>query len=158
YARGTNAVVIERAWGPGTLVMATDSYFVSNEAMRKERHPELLAWLVGQNKEVVFDEAHLGIVETPGVGTLIRKYRLQWPLLGLILLAALFIWKNSVSLAPPYSAEQRQEYVAGKEIAAGFVNLLRRNIPSRDVLKVCFVEWKKSFPSGGKYASTRQEQ
>jgi len=158
YARGTNPVVIERAWGPGTVVMATDSYFLSNEAMRKERHPDLLAWLVGPHQRVVFDEAHFGIVESSGVATLIRKYRLQWLLGGLILLAGLFIWRNSVSLVPAYTPEQRQEYVAGKETAAGFVNLLRRNIPARDVLKVCFGEWKKSFTSGGKYSSARLEQ
>ena len=35
--------------------------------------------------------------------------------------------------------------MAGKDAAAGFVNLLRRNIPPRDVLTTCFAEWKKSF-------------
>jgi hypothetical protein len=47
YTRGTNAVVIERSFGTGSVVMATDSYFVSNEAMAKDRHADLLAWLVG---------------------------------------------------------------------------------------------------------------
>src|SRR5208282_4345007 len=62
YARGTNPVVIERRFGTGTVVLATDSYFLSNEALRKDRHPDLLAWLVGPARRVVFDEAHLGIV------------------------------------------------------------------------------------------------
>ncbi len=47
YARGTNAVVIERQFGNGSVVLATDSYFVSNEAMARDRHADLLAWLVG---------------------------------------------------------------------------------------------------------------
>ncbi|HTR42984.1 MAG TPA: DUF4350 domain-containing protein, partial [Pseudomonadales bacterium] len=100
YARGTNAVVIERKFGAGSVVMATDSYFVSNEAMEKDRHADLLAWFVGGNKNVVFDEAHLGIVETSGVAALMRKYRLEGLAGGLILLAGLFIWKNSASLVP----------------------------------------------------------
>jgi len=91
YVCGTNPVVIERKWGSGTLVMATDSYFLSNEAMRRDRHPDLLAWLVGPNKQVVFDEAHFGIVETSGVAGLIRKYRLHGLMAGLILVAGLFI-------------------------------------------------------------------
>jgi hypothetical protein len=28
---------------------------------------------------------------------------------------------------------------------AGLVNLLRQNIPSRDILSTCFEEWSKSF-------------
>src|SRR5206468_3145794 len=35
YARGKNAVVIERRFGRGTVVLASDSYFLSNEAMSK---------------------------------------------------------------------------------------------------------------------------
>ena len=70
YARGTNPVVVERKFGSGTVVLATDSYFLSNEALRKERHAELLAWLVGPGRAVVFDEAHFGIVETSGVASL----------------------------------------------------------------------------------------
>jgi len=55
----TNAVVIERDFGKGSVVIATDSYFVSNESMEQDRHADLLAWLIGANKNVVFDEAHL---------------------------------------------------------------------------------------------------
>src|SRR5260370_1203434 len=74
YARGTNPVVIERRFGRATVVMATDSYYLSNEALLKDRHADLLAWLVGPGKQVVFDEAHFGIVETNGVTALIRKH------------------------------------------------------------------------------------
>jgi hypothetical protein len=144
YARGANPVVIERRFGSGTVVMATDSYFLSNEAMLKDRHADLLAWLVGPNQNVFFDEAHHGLVEASGVATLIRKYRLHGLAAGLILLAGLFIWKNSVSLVPPHGNENPQPYVAGKDARAGFVNLLRRNIPARDVLAACLAEWKKS--------------
>jgi hypothetical protein len=146
YSRDGQPVVIERRFGSGTIAIATDSYFLSNEALRKARHPELLSWLLGPSRHVVFDEAHFGIVESSGVSTLLRKYRLHGLALALLMLAVLFIWKNSVSFVPPYAAETSETYVAGKESVAGFVNLLRRNISSRDVLNVCFEEWKKSFP------------
>jgi hypothetical protein len=158
YSRGTNPVVVERKFGRGTVVIATDSYFVSNEAMLKDRHADFLAWLVGSSKTVVFDEAHLGTVETSGVSGLMRKYRLYWFIAGLILLAALFIWKNTLSLVPPH-AEQRQEgYITGKEAAAGFVNLLRRNIPMSSLLETCFDEWRKSAAQSGKYSKARLQQ
>jgi hypothetical protein len=41
-------------------VLMTDCYCLSNEAMVSDRHPDLLAWLVGTAKTVQFDEAHLG--------------------------------------------------------------------------------------------------
>jgi hypothetical protein len=155
YARGTNPVVVERKFGSGTVVLATDSYFVSNEALRKDRHAELLAWLVGPARKVVFDEAHFGIVDSSGVASLIRKYRLYWLAAGVLLLAGLFIWQNSVSFVPPAPEERDPGYVAGKEAAAGFVNLLRRNLSLRDMLSTCFAEWKKSFPQGARSSAAK---
>jgi hypothetical protein len=155
YARGTNAIVIERKFGKGSVVMATDSYFISNEAMEKDRHADFLAWLVGANKNVVFDESHFGIVETSGVAILMRKYRLHGLAAGLILLAGLFIWKNSTSLVPPHADAKKEGFIAGKDAASGFVNLLRRSIAPRDLLATCFAEWKKS---AGKNSNSRFQQ
>ncbi len=158
YARGTNAVVIERKFGKGSVVLATDSYFISNEAMADDRHADFLAWLVGANKKIVFDEAHFGIVETSGVAALMRKYRLHGLAAGLILLASLFIWKNSMSLVPPHAEEKKGDFVAGKDAASGFVNLLRRSIAPRDLLATCFAEWKKSAAPSGKFSTARLQQ
>jgi hypothetical protein len=155
YGRGQDAVVIEIKFGRGSVVIATDSYFVSNEALTKDRHADFLAWLVGSNKNVVFDEAHFGIVETSGVATLMRKYRLHGLAAGLLLLAGLFIWKNSLSLVPPLDEEKADPSVAGKGSASGFVNLLRRNIAPRDLLAICFAEWKKTATQNGKSFSPR---
>lgn len=149
YARGTNPVVVERQFGRGSVVLATDSYFLSNEAMGKAREPRLLAWLIGSGAHVVFDEAHLGVTESPGVAVLMRKYRLHGVLGGLVLLALLFIWKNSVSLVPPHADLARDPHIAGKDATAGFVNLLRRNIAPRDLLDVCFNEWTKTLLQRG---------
>jgi hypothetical protein len=158
YARGTNAVVIERDFGKGSVVIATDSYFVSNESMEQDRHADLLAWLIGANKNVVFDEAHFGIVESPGVAGLMRKYRLHGLAAGLVLLAGLFIWKNAASLAPAREEKKGGDFVSGKDSASGFVNLLRRSIAPRDLLATCFAEWKKSAAPAGKISTTRLQQ
>lgn len=145
YSRSNNPVMVERKFGRGSVVIATDSYFLSNEAMWKERQPQLLAWCVGPAAQVVFDEAHLGVVEDTGVAVLMRRYRLTGAIGGLVILALLFIWKNSTSLVPPHADAAASGYVAGRDATAGFVNLLRRNIPAREVLDVIFDEWTKAL-------------
>ncbi len=143
-------VVIERAYGKGTIVLAADSWFVSNEALVKERRPGLLAWLVGTSRTVIFDETHFGIQESPGVAALARKYRLEGLFAGLLLLAALFIWKNSVSLVPPGDGRTEQGAGAqgGRDSLAGLAGLLRRTIPQSDILAACAEEWKKTSRKG----------
>jgi hypothetical protein len=155
YARGTDPVAVERRLGSGTIVMASDSYFLSNEAMLKDRHADFLTWLLGPVRNVVFDEAHFGVVEEPGVATLIRKYRLHSLAFGFMLLAGLFIWKNSVSFVPLDAETVELPYVSGRDAASGFVNLLRRNIPQREVLKVCFTEWTRSLSQAGIHSISR---
>jgi hypothetical protein len=147
YVRGTNAVVVERNFGRGSVVIATDSYFLSNEAMQRDRHADFLAWLIGSSRKVVFDEAHLGVTEQPGMATLLRKYRLYWLIGALILLALLFVWKNAFSLAPPYADERTRGWIPGKDSASGFVNLLRRSIPPHELLASCFEQWNRSASS-----------
>ena len=145
YSRSNNPVLVERKFGRGSVVIATDSYFLSNEAMWKDRQPALLAWFIGPAAHVVFDEAHLGVVEETSVAMLMRRYRLTGVIGGLVILALLFIWKNSTSLVPPHAAAAASGYVAGRDATAGFVNLLRRNIPAREILNVIFDEWTKAL-------------
>jgi len=158
YVRGTNPVVVERKMGLGSVVLATDSYLLSNEALLKDRQSRFLAWLVGPNHQVLFDEAHFGIVESSGVATLVRKYRLHGIAAGLLLLAGLFIWKNSLSFLPPYPESDASDQVLGKQASAGFVNLLRRNIRPADVLGVCFDQWTNSLLRGSSHLIARVDQ
>ena len=147
YARDGKAVLIERPVGKGSLVLSADSYFVSNEAMRRDRHAPLLAWLAGANHRLIFDETHLGVQSDPGIAALARKYRLHGLAVGLFVLTLFFVWKNSTSFVPPHDDESfagREHAVAGRDSASAFVNLLRRSIPPRDLLTTCFEEWRKS--------------
>jgi hypothetical protein len=156
YSWDGHTVVMERPWGKGTLVLCSDSWFVSNEAMGKDRHPELLAWLIGPVSTVVFDETHLGVEASPGVMTLMRKYRLEGLIASILLLAGLFVWKNSLSLVPKREISETEAVPAarGKDSHAGLVNLLRRSIPARQIVSVCADEWRKSFVHDPKAASS----
>jgi hypothetical protein len=92
------------------------------------------------------------------IPVLMRKYRLHGLAAGLILLAGLFIWKNSTSLVPPHAEKKKEDFIAGKDAASGFVNLLRRSIAPRDLLATCFAEWKKSAAPSGKFSTVRLQQ
>lgn len=142
-------VIIERTWGRGSIVLAADSYFLSNEALLRERHPVLLAWIAGPGPRMAFDERHLGIEEGQGIVTLARKYRLGGVLAALALLALLFLWRNATSLLPRDAwAADADETAGGLEARGGFLNLLRRHIPARRLASVCFEEWDRTRPRG----------
>ncbi len=158
YARGTDPVMIERTLGRGTIIVATDSYFVSNEALRKERAADLLAWLPGGQREVLFDETHLGVQQNPGVATLARRYGLQGGAAALLALAVLFIWKSSATFLPRDQSAVEAAPVLGRESAAGFENLLRRGIAPKNLLQTALDEWHKSSRLDARVTPARREK
>ena len=153
YTSNGNPVIIERKFGKGAIVLSSDSYFFSNEALHGQRHPELLTYFMGLNSKVIFDETHLGINKSLGVVYFVKKYRFQWFVAGIIFLAVLFVWKNAVSFVPPHSEENEgneDAFTSDKDYGQGLVSLLRRNIPRDKILRVCVEEWEKSIEHGTK--------
>lgn len=145
YLSETKPVVVERPYGRGSILLAADSYFVSNEALRKERHSQLLSRLFSGPKQVIFDEEHHGVSEDMGIAKLAIKYRLHGVIAGLVLIAALFVWKNVARFVPSRPDEaQDGRILAGKDMAQGFVNLLSRTIQPADILSVCVEEWRRT--------------
>jgi hypothetical protein len=148
YAADGRPVIVEKSYGSGTLAISADSFFFSNEALRSERHPALLAWTLGRSATVVFDETHFGIFKNPGVLSLIKKYRFQWFIFAVAVLAVLFIWKNTVYFVPPPKrspAQPGEDFISDRDSTQGLISLLRRNIPSRQLLQVCVREWERTI-------------
>jgi len=148
YTRAGRPVLIERSYGKGSIVLASDSFFLSNEAMKSKRYSQLLSWLCGSHRKIVFDETHLGVSKNPGIATLLRKYGLAPFFISLIVLALLAIWKRTATLVPAYEEQKQAVVDEGKDAFTGFTNLLRRNIPPDHILSACLEEWKRSFTHG----------
>ena len=133
---------------------------MSNEALRSERYPELLAWTVGQNASIIFDETHLGVHIKPGVLSLIKKYRFHWFIFAVAVLAILFVWKNSVYFVPPLKNSRYrsgQDVYSNRDSTQGLISLLRRNIPTRQLLHICAREWRRTFQRDQRFASDKSE-
>ncbi|MFP4347552.1 MAG: hypothetical protein ACLFQY_04655 [Desulfococcaceae bacterium] len=148
YTRNGYPVMVERPMGRGTLVLSAGTYFMSNEAMLKDRRPGLLAWLMGPNTRAVFNETHLGIREDPGITHLVRKYNLHGLAWGILLVVGLFVWKNSTCFVPPADRENPEsgdiQVAARRNYTEGLFHLLRRHIPRQKLLQVCWEEWEKA--------------
>ena len=161
YQREGRPVIVARPYGHagGELVLVSDTYFLSNEGLHEAAHPELLAALIGPARTVLFDESHFGIREHPNLMTLARRYRLQGALAALGLLAALFVWRNAVSLLPPRPIDALaagEAPVAGRDAAAGFLNLLRRGVAPRDLPALCVAQWRQHLaPTSSAAAEAR---
>ncbi len=140
YRRGAQPVLVERKLGLGSIVLMADSYLLSNEALQNDRQSELLAWLVGPNARVLFDEAHLGVVAQPGVAALARRYGLSGAFFTLVVLASLFVWRRMALFVP--AAEGDAEVALSYHPAAGLEALLRRAVPAQDLAAVCATEWR----------------
>ena len=154
YALEGRPVVIERTWGKGSIVVASDTYFLSNEAMRADRHPALLAWLAGPKHRVVFDESHFGLISSPGIIDLFYRLRLQGFLAVLLVLAALYVWMSLVAPTPRREATALEltAKTRGREAFSGMVSLLRRSVPQADLLQRCHAVWRESLPLLGPHA------
>ena len=157
YSINNRPVMIEHPFGDGTIILMADTFLLSNEALRNQRYPRFLAWLMGPNSQAVFDEAHLGMRKKPGVVALARQNRLHWPIGGIILLALLFIWKNTMPLTPPSKEAEESvlrpdgltssaQVYTPLDYTRGLISLLDRHISKRQILKIYVDQWLQSLP------------
>lgn len=140
YTRGNSPVVLERLRGKGSIVLATDAFFLSNEAMTDRRFPSLLTWLIGPNRTITFVESHLGLAEEVGIATLARRYGLAGSFFVLVFAFALWVWKRMALFVPPSPTAEQLSLTYHQ--TAGLEALLRRAVPPKQLLATCVAEWK----------------
>uniref|UniRef100_UPI00405729F9 DUF4350 domain-containing protein n=1 Tax=Candidatus Electrothrix sp. TaxID=2170559 RepID=UPI00405729F9 len=137
-------VLIQRQLGQGSIVLATSSFFLSNEAMLRDRQVALLAWLTGSPSRLIFDEFHHGLRSRESIAGLIRNHNLHGVIIILVLLAFLFVWKNSSSLLPrSKSQEKPARHRTGRDQFEGMVNTLRLH-PPKNLVATALQQWEKS--------------
>jgi len=154
-------VVIERPLGKGTVVIATDSYFVSNEALHAGATPPFLVWMLGGKSEIIFDETIHGSTESGGAMKLLRRYRLHGFFWGLLVVVGLWAWRSGSSLAP--GSEELEHgllgaggRVAGQEQGSGLIALLHRSIPREELLDQCLEASRQGQVSAWTEAKEKQ--
>jgi hypothetical protein len=90
----------------------------------------------------------------------LREYRLTGLFAGFVLVAALWIWKSSLSFVPAYPDTDNDSgtTIEGKTAREGVVHLLERNISLADLPAVCLQEWRKSHATRSEFESARLQQ
>ncbi|MCJ8502671.1 DUF4350 domain-containing protein [Desulfatitalea alkaliphila] len=137
-------VMLQRTWGRGTVVLAGDSYLLSNEALREHRYSALLTWWLQLPNLLVVDEFHLGLAKQPGIAGLMRKFRLQAPAAALLLLALLIIWRHAAPLVPepPAPPADRVQSAIDQGAQDGWIALMQRHVAVADLIAVCHAAWR----------------
>jgi hypothetical protein len=145
--QGNKNVIVERAFGRGSVVLLADSYPLSNEALAADRNTAFLLWLINERSGVLFEETHLGLSERPGIMALAQRYGLQGTLITIVGVLFLFVWKCQYTLVPRIKNDQNGLIVSGGSSDQVFLNLLQRTISRKDLLDVCITTWLKTARS-----------
>ena len=154
----TSATAIERPAGTGAVVLASDPEPFTNESLAKQPDSALLVDLLGNPRRIVFDESHLGIVETGTVMGLARHYRLQGFLIGILAVAMLFLWRASNPFPPP---RPRKPVGETPDPITGFASLLERSLPKTQLIAECMkarAQTDRAFGQRGGLADTAAQQ
>jgi hypothetical protein len=136
-------VLADRKLGKGVVWLLADASPLRNLDLHQSRDTALVARLFGGSLPIVFDESHLGVENQSGVGVLLRKHRLFGAIGMLLLLALLFVWRNSASLLPERSPLPPELM---PQPAASLRTLLEQNVPPARLLDTLAAEWKHSRP------------
>ncbi|MBV9762666.1 MAG: DUF4350 domain-containing protein [Acidobacteriaceae bacterium] len=145
HARNGAPLFLERAFGQGAVVLISDSKLFTNRELLVRPDIEVLASAPGAFHDIVFDESHLGLADTGTVVGLATAHGLAWVLLGFVALAALYVWRASVSFLP-VTAVPVEASVAGRDAHLALSHLLMQSIPAKSVLRVAAEEWNRCAP------------
>ena len=152
---GSKLLALEKDIGKGSIAIFAESSDFDNESTIAGDRMAQVSAAIGPFSTIVFDEQHLGIAEAGSVVDLARRFRLGGLMLGMALVAALFLWKNAAGFPPP-ARTPSDGMLAGRTSQAGLVTLLRRHVPARDLAAACWQEWLSG--NGGQVSAARTER
>ncbi len=135
---------LERHFGKGAVLLIAGSKLFTNRELLIHPDTQTLAAVPGSRREVIFDENHLGLEDTGTVVGLAAAHGLTGLLLGFVVLAVLYVWRNAISFVPPLPP-QSDAAVSGRDAYSGLANLLRQTVPLKSILGVAAAEWNTSI-------------
>jgi hypothetical protein len=141
-----NTCGIERSFGSGRIALLSTPFKLTNQGLVSNRDAGLISDMTGPSTQIIFDESHLGMLETGSAVGLARKYRLQGLLWGFALLAGVFIWKTAEPFPPPPGEDAERAPVSGRDAHTGFLRLLERHIPPARLIEECLRQWRLTSP------------
>lgn len=143
YRVGDAVVMAGRSYGAGGILVMTDDYLFSNEALLKHREPEWLAWILADKARIIFEETHLGVAETTGVAMLMRRYQLGGFMSAFAVFMALVVWRGASPLLPPFAGRTHENVVRTEySTEAGLSDLVRRSVLLAELPEAAFRHWK----------------
>ena len=137
---GPKTLAIEKDFGKGTIALFVESDDFNNQSSVAGDRFGLVSRAIGSNRHIVFDEQHFGIEQGGSIMQMARRFRLTGLVLGLLLIAALALWRNASGF-PPVSSTGAAGLLTGRTSQAGLLTLLRRHVAPRDLTEVCWQEW-----------------
>jgi hypothetical protein len=141
-------VAIERAFDKGSVLLLAESGDFSNESTIGGDRLEQVSAAIGSHTQVAFDESHFGIAESGSVVGLVRRFRLVGLALGLVIVGALALWKNTSAFPPRAdtgrNAGATRHIYTGRTSFEGLAALLRRHVRPKDLVQTCWEEWLKA--------------
>ncbi len=141
--RGPRVLAVQRSFGPGRVLFFSYSEPFSNGNLVSAERFEKLSATLGSAQRLIFDESHFGIVESGSVAGLIRRFGLTGLALGLAIVAALVLWKNTAAF-PPRSEVAAARHYTGRTSFEGLLALLQRHVRPKDLVRTCWEEFIKS--------------
>lgn len=160
FPSGWTAMADAGAWqhsfGSGTVVILLNTHRLANRMLvEKDQNLALVPMLVQGKRQVWFDEVHLGVMESGSIAALMRRYRMQGLIAGLLTVTALILWRNAVRFPPAATNEAELETVVqGSDGHGMLTELLQRHVPKSELIQVCLAEFyrfdrRKRLPEHG---------
>lgn len=136
-----------RRAGHGELVVASQEWFLLNEAIKTHPNPVLLDFLAGGRPVIWVDETLHGLRQEQGTLWLVHRYRLEAALLLFWATLLALLWSMSGDLVRRPPRDWGAEIVRnGEPPGVAGQRLLQRSVPAEQVAAECWEQFRRRAP------------
>jgi hypothetical protein len=132
FERGGAPLLARRALGEGDVWLLSTPDVFFNARLGRADHLGLLVALAGGGRPVLFDESVHGLLDSPGVLDLLRRWGFGPALFLLALAACVWFWRRAVTLGPP--SPWRDLRTESVDLVQAVAQLYQRALRPQDAL------------------------